>query len=199
MKRYRLFGILLTVFIIGVLSGCGPGTSVDTQITLLPQATSLSSYESAINAYVLRATHRHPENLTVVYSKDFSGGYLSQFLFSLNSTRYEGDDYSIRTAGKWRVENITYSPIDTTVAFTRMELGGMGKRGKQYMIVSGVINNPRVSYVELSYIDGLLARVMKLSNKHGYSTYAFARTDSQIGLKSIVGYHSNGEKVYAIE
>lgn len=194
--RLRSLGILLVSLICITISGCSQLINTKPANKLFSQSISLSIYQLALSDYVTHALHQHPNYVRVVYSKNYFNGYLSQFVFSLNGQRYEGDDFAKHVNSKWSIINITYTPIDKSVPFTRMELGGTTKGGNPYMIISGVINNPRISFIDLNYIDGLLVRVMKLTNSNNYATYAYARTDSEIGVKSIIGYSTDGKKLY---
>ena len=192
--------------VISLVSGCSTNSKIELSNSNLQgssmgfsQDNSLINYDTSIRRVLVNDVHSKLRNLTIVYSKDFSNGYISQFLFSINGNNYEGDDFAIRKNKRWHIVNIAYGLINKKYPFTRMELGGTYKKGNQYMIISGVRNNRSIAYIDLAYIDGLLVRVMKAKNSDGLYTYAYARTDSQIGVKYIYAYDNIGKKVYGIQ
>jgi|GEM_PF-4626288 len=202
MKKKFLLGILIISFTILACScSISKGNNSSTSSTKTPEFSSESSdtnftgYLTALKNKLSKEVEKNINKIDVTYSKEVKEGYLSQFIFSTeDGENYEGSVYATYDSKKiWNIIYDDWNPIDTKLPFTHLESTSFLNEGPQYSIVSGVINDSNISYINIFYVNKLLVKVLPSLK---YNTYAFIRTGALHGVAKIEAYSKEDKLIF---
>jgi hypothetical protein len=130
------------------------------------------------------------DKIQILFSKETEIGMLTYFTFINKNKDYEGlAAFSDNTA--LEIRNIAYEVIDRSVPMTHLELSASKDNGA-FRIIGGQINSDKINYVNISFFNGTLAKVLKSE----VNSYTYVDIENSGGVNSIKAFGLNDELVF---
>lgn len=179
----KIFVALSLICVVIVLSGCN--NKKDEIIS-----HKSSPYEEILTSRLSSEVGYDISKIEFLFSYDSQIGVFSLIRFKSSKKDYEGVSV-ISDSGENKIKHLIYNEIDRSVPFTHIDFS-TAEGDHVFRMVGGQINSVEISYVNISFYNGSLVKVLKSE----MNSYAYVDIDDNGGVSGIKGYNVHDELIF---
>jgi len=183
-----------------IFTGCGKTTNQEVQTTQATENKLAETGSDVIKTYIQQKDKNDILNFSVESSFNIEGGLISVYRFyDQNNDEYEGSTQFDYINGSYSIGTDDHTKVDKSVPFTQHEMSGQysyNNKKKGYFVISGIVNDDKISKINVNFNDGQLADITIDDNMTMYAYVINNDNAYKIGIQKITASDKNGNTVY---